>query len=744
VEVVVADRTVVTTVAGENGRYSVAVPQGVRYELRVRLQGFADYVADMQGTTAPASRDVVLQVGGVSDTLIVTASRGLERRATVTQSVSVMTAADIEALGSASLADVLRHVPAVNLESTGREVALTGMFTRGGTANYNLVLIDGVRVNQNGGSFDFSRISAAEIDRVEIVRGAQSSLWGSDAIGSVVQVFTKRAGAGDAPQLSGSVEGGTFNTRRAQTRIAGGVGGQMDYHANVTHRGTDGAFSDILSENDWFEQTTFDGGFGTTLGTRASLRTGVRIGHAQGRSVGPIVYGARNTGSSYDTRDVTWHLTSTHSLGGRFTGTATFNYYRFRGVSADRVGDPPYTTFAVLEGTPGALFPDGARLVRTVDEGEFAALAGAGALPAPGQFLASGMSFNFPFESETEFRRPALRYQGDYTWAPGQRLSAGYEWERESNPLEPGRQLDNNAFFVQQQFGFAQRWFVTVGARTDYKENFDTYVSPKLSAGGFLLPVRPGAVSSVRVFGNVGRGIKAPFFYERLGAPWADPNPDLRVEQARTADLGVEATFVDQHLRASATYFDNRYRDQIAFRFGTVGDGIPEYININGSKADGWELELALQRPVAGFTAFGSYALVDTAVVSNISTSQQFQPGQPLLRRPKHSGAMRVGYAAGAAAVHFDVRFVGQRHDSAFLFLNTVPNAERPDSVSTDITVNPGYAVAGLGVDVRAHEAFTVFVRGDNLGDTSYQSALGYPGLPRSVMAGVRFNVGRR
>ena len=73
--------------------------------------------------------------------------------------------------------------------------------------------------------------------------------------------------------------------------------------------------------------------------------------------------------------------------------------------------------------------------------------------------------------------------------------------------------------------------------------------------------------------------------------------------------------------------------------------------------------------------------------------------------------------------------------------MTTVPNSERPTAVSTDITINPGYVVAGLGLDLRVHEAFTVFVRGDNVGDTTYESALGYPGLPRSVVMGVRFRL---
>jgi outer membrane receptor protein involved in Fe transport len=175
-----------------------------------------------------------------------------------------------------------------------------------------------------------------------------------------------------------------------------------------------------------------------------------------------------------------------------------------------------------------------------------------------------------------------------------------------------------------------------------------------------------------------------------------------------------------------------------------VGDGIPEFINIDGSKASGMELELALQRPLSGFTAVGSYSYVDTEVVTNQSTSQQFQPGQPLLRRPRHAGSLRAAYTLGRATVNFNLRMIGDRFDNSFLFLRTVPNPERPTAITTDITVNPGYLVAGLGLDLRIHDSLTVYVRGDNIGDTTYDSALGHPGLPRAVVVGARFRLASR
>jgi outer membrane receptor protein involved in Fe transport len=104
---------------------------------------------------------------------------------------------------------------------------------------------------------------------------------------------------------------------------------------------------------------------------------------------------------------------------------------------------------------------------------------------------------------------------------------------------------------------------------------------------------------------------------------------------------------------------------------------------------------------------------------------------------------LRARYGAGRLGLHGDVRFVGARHDAFFFFdaLAVVPHNGFPTASSTDITVNPGYAVVGVGADLRAYDGVTLFLRADNLTDTRYDSALGYPGLPRAFVAGVRFAV---
>ena len=747
VETRVAGRTYGVASSGADGTYRLDAPAGVPFELRVSRDGFAQQVIPLAGQAQPLTRNIALPVAGLSDMLIVTAARTPESRGSVTESVTAFTRQDIEMLGSASLADIVRYVPAVNVESTGREGSLTSMFSRGGESDYNLVLIDGVRVNQSGGTFDFSRINAADIDRVEVVRGAQSALWGSDAMGSVVQIFTRRSGPRDAAQLTASVEGGSFGVMRGDARVSGGAGTAVNYHAGVSRRETDGAFQDLLPEDDTFSQLAYDAGGGVMLGSRGTLRGSVRYTRAEGRSVGQINYGARDTGQNYDTKDLSGHVDFTHALGTRYMGSATYNDFRYESVSADTIATPPFSTYAILTGTPNALFPNGTRLVRLIDVNEFNAIVAAGALPAPGQFVASRTSSDFPFNNNptlpTEFNRPAFRYQGDYQLGFGQ-VSGGYEWEREENPATADFRLDNQSAFVQYHAAIGDRWFVTAGGRVDSKDSYDAFFSPKLSAGGFVVPYRGGGLSSLKVFGNIGRGIKSPTFSERFGGAFADPSPDLKVEKARTGDVGVESTFADQRFMARVVYFNNDYVDQIAFRSGAAGDGIPEFINIDGSKADGVELEWVLQRGIGGVTASASYAHVDHRVVTNLSTSQQFQPGQPLLRRPQHSGTVRASFVRGRLTLNADARIVGDRHDHSFLSLRTVPNAQMPAALTTDITVNPGYTVIGAGADVAAHERVSIFLRVSNLGDAEYENVLGYPALPRTFVAGARFRFGAR
>jgi len=173
-------------------------------------------------------------------------------------------------------------------------------------------------------------------------------------------------------------------------------------------------------------------------------------------------------------------------------------------------------------------------------------------------------------------------------------------------------------------------------------------------------------------------------------------------------------------------------------------DGRPDYINIDGSTANGWELEVGLQRPLAGITASAGYAFVDTEVTSSVSTSDQFQPGQPLLRRPKHSVTGQLRWLGGPVTTALTWRRIGERHDSAFMPLRTLPEPGFPTGRVANITVNPGYTWLGVTGEYRLRQGVSLYLRIDNLTDASYESALGYPGLPRAAVVGGRFELSAR
>ena len=124
--------------------------------------------------------------------------------------------------------------------------------------------------------------------------------------------------------------------------------------------------------------------------------------------------------------------------------------------------------------------------------------------------------------------------------------------------------------------------------------------------------------------------------------------------------------------------------------------------------------------------------------MTNISTSQQFQPGQPLLRRPRHAGSFRTVLTRPR---HRESEPSNDWRSFRQQLSFSANRAERgaPTATTTDITINPSYVVAGLGLDVRVRQALTFFFRGDNIGDTAYDLALGYPGLPRAMVVGARF-----
>ena len=178
---------------------------------------FTAFSIDTYGQTAPAQT-----APAIHESVVVTATGRDTPESKVGATVTVLEREEIEQRHALSTIDLLRTIPGVVAVRSGGVGNLTGVFVRGGESTYNKVLLDGMPLNEPGGAFNFASLSPENIDRIEVLRGAHSALFGSDAMASVIHLFSVRPDAG-RPQVNLTVDGGTFNT----AHVAAGVGARQ-------------------------------------------------------------------------------------------------------------------------------------------------------------------------------------------------------------------------------------------------------------------------------------------------------------------------------------------------------------------------------------------------------------------------------------------------------------------------------------------------------------------------------------
>lgn len=201
----------------------------------------------------------VTQEGQTLPKLIVTADRVANDASQVSADTTVITRKEIEQSQQNSVADLLRGQAGIDVAASGGPGKTTSVFIRGGNSGHTLVLIDGVRVGSaTTGSFDWGNLSTADIERIEIVRGPQSSLYGADAMGGVIQIFTRKGKIGN--QITGHVEAGSYNTVSASSTASGGTEAGINYALTVNTLRTDSVSAAAKGiENDPYRQTTVSG-----------------------------------------------------------------------------------------------------------------------------------------------------------------------------------------------------------------------------------------------------------------------------------------------------------------------------------------------------------------------------------------------------------------------------------------------------------------------------------------------------
>jgi vitamin B12 transporter len=688
-----AGRDLGAVFADEAGRFHLSVAAD-DCSLEASLAGFAPGAARCAD---PPPLRIALRVAPLHETVIVTATRTEAPASQVGASVTAFTAADIDRRRVPLVADLLRGTPGATVIGTGAPGGVTSLFVRGGESSYNKVLLDGVPLNEPGGTFNFSGLTTDNLERLEIVRGAQSALFGSDAMSSVVQLITKRAAPGARPAAAASLEAGTYGTVRAGADV-NGTTGRLDYSF-----GAAGLDTDNREPNSAFTDTTLSGTAGVAISETASLRLVGRGQLQHNGTPGQTAFGRPDLDAFFERHDGVGGATFDHQLTPALRQRASYSLSVSHQQSTNLVADPPYTPQF-----------DG----RT----------------APFEFS------DFRFDSVNELRRHHASYQADVRLANDAAhgrhlLTVLADWDGEratlrdrlANTSTPASR-DNVGVAVQHQAVWP-RVVATGGGRIEHNESFGNAAVPRGSIVVVAHEARAAgaALGATRLRASAGLGIKEPTVLQSFSpSPFFRGNPDLLPERSRTVDVGVEQRFAGDRLRVEATWFDNEYRNLISTRTTDPATFEAQFFNIGLTRARGAEL-VADVAPHAAVRVRGGYTLLDSEIVDSTSpTSTVLKPGQWLFRRPRHTGFFDAGWSANRAAVNLTGTFVGRFVDSDF------------SSLVPPILEHPSYATwdARLSYAVLPHAAILLSI--DNLTDADYMEPLGYPALRRAVRAGVR------
>ncbi len=619
---------------------------------------------------ASAPLTLVLRPAALAETVIVTAQRAELPASAVTSSVSVLTAEDLNAQQAIHLLEALRYLPGVEVNQTGRRGGVTGLFVRGAESRYNLVTLDGVKVNDFGGPYNFTGLTGEQIGRLEVARGPQSAQYGSYAIGSAVQLVTP-SGL-DGQDLFASAEGGSFATRRF-TAGGGSRLGPLGLHGAASRFDSDGI---VANDDSRFENLRLKADY--LLRPRHRLQYSLTANAND--SGNPGAFGSDPLG--------------------RFRGldlaTRTRERYNVHGFLYDaELGE------RVRQRLRGALYSD-----RLDFQSRF------------------GPSFT---------RQSRNWFSSETSVALGGRdlLIAGFEWHGERfrnafvSPLQRGlygwfaeHHLERGRFFLNAGLRVEH---VRLDGRPGFPASVLTQAHPRLSAAYILLP-------STRLHAAGATGLRPPDGFELAFTT----NPALKPERTRSLEAGLEHSFLDRRLAVDATWFYNRFHDQIV-TLTREQSSLSRWQSDNLANAETQGLEVSVQaQPRRGLRLRGAYTYLDTAVLSLDGSSLQvqrfFRLGQQLLRRPRHAGSW--------LAVWQNRRWIAST--GAVLRGRTL-DAEPNLGLSGGQFLNPFYPAFHLAAQYQLGGGLWLTARLHNLFNRRYEESLGFPALGRNFTVGLKW-----
>ena len=678
---------IVQQITDDQGRFDFNVsPLFENFQLRVTAPGF------QMVTVGAGAAMIQLTIAPQTESVRVTGSAidvPADQQGT---STSVITSEELRSRNEAQVVDVMRELPGMVFAQDGARGSVADLFVRGGSSNYNLVELNGIPINSfyYGGLFDFSQVPSDFISEIDVARGPQSAIYGSYAIGSVVNLVTRSPENG--PSLDVVAEGGTHDENRF-------------------------AVSGSILEHGW--------GF---AGSGSSLLTN-----------GPV--------QNSDYRNDNIFLSGEHRW-------YTQNFFLFGNFNSNDVGEPgPYGSnpLGLYPGldlisrsrnntpTAGAHYQDD-----FTDNVRLDLIAG---FDLNNSFYISpyGDSFNKDIRGYGD-ARGTWRVFSFWTLAGGVALDR--EEMRNTYVTDTSGtgfllRRDNEGIYLDNHFAFLRKLFFNVGLReelfqtspvpgdannypprpyfpaTDYSR-----LNPKIS-GAYLLQ------AGLRLHASYGTGIRPPG-----GSDIAfTNNPDLLPERTESYDVGVARTFLQNQLALDISYFHNDYRDLIVSLGGSLNT-LSQFSSANLAKANAKGVEAtAKYRPAEWISITGNYMWLETEALDlgDGLVQQYFYPGQPLLREPKQSGSLMSTFHLGAKT---DVNLLGYFRGRD---LDVEPNY----GASAGLFWDAGYVNAGINVNYRLRRNLTLYGNLRNALDRHYEEIYGYPAPFLNVVAGVKWSLAR-
>jgi outer membrane receptor protein involved in Fe transport len=670
-----------------------------KYQLVASAPGLASPPAEVEIRGAEVhSLDLHLQLSAVEQQVVVSASLGDSLVSEVGSSVSVITGQDIKDRAALNVLDVLSGIPGVEVSQSGRYGGVTGVYVRGGQSNYNLVMVDGMELNEFGGTFDFAPLPADGVERVEVTRGPESALYGPNAVTSVINIVTTQ-GEG-TPHFTVQAEGGSFYTRRF---VVGGSGLDhgLSWGFDLSRLNSDG----LVTNDQYRNQSAF-----LSLGYHRSPRRRLDfhfLGNANDAGA-PGPYGS-------DPDDL-------------FTGIDTY--------SRDK------QNLFGWEGSYSEQFTSKFQQVTT------------------GSVSTNDYYFRSPYgDSYSNNLRGVLNTRSEVAVSNQDFFVAGFEYNREqvkdtyisdSNGVPFVLPRTSLAFFAENRWSPAHRLYLTTGFRVDdlrtsslpADDSSDrpllppstvVKVNPRAAAAYMLRESHGGVLDGTRLHASFGTGIRPP---DGFNLAFTN-NPHLKPETSISFDAGIEQRFFQGKAVLDLTYFQNHFKDQIVTLGGSLTN-LSSFTsdNLGNSRAQGGEISFQIH-PLRSLQMSAEYTRDDTAVLSLNGSSLALAPlqvGQQLIGQPRNSGGYNLTWRHGRLMLNTNAYIRGS-------VLDVEPNYGL-SACALDLPClfpDKGYVRVDGGFAYRLPRGFEIYGRLDNLLNRKYEEVLGYPSLPFNFLAGVRF-----